>query len=229
MWQRVQQAFSDALERAAVGAARILPGLVVLAVVLGASFAVASAMRAALRRACRAIGLDRRAHGWGLGDAQEVLPARSITAVVAGVGFWAVILAGFLIGLQVFDTTTELAMRALAYLPQVLVALLLFGVAFPASRFLERAVLISAVNMQLRSARLLSMGVKWLVLVFGASMAMEHLGIGGMLVTISFSILFGGIVLGVALAVGLGSREEVRRAWDERHDRREATDELHHL
>ena len=99
------------------------------------------------------------------------------------------------------------------------------------SRFLARSVLISAVNMQIQSARLLSLGVKWLVIVLTLAMALDHLRIGGMVVQLSFAILFGGIVLALALAVGLGSKEMVSRSWERQTDKvdREMEEHFHHL
>ena len=58
-----------------------------------------------------------------------------------------------------------------------------------------RGVLIGAVNMNLHYARLLSLGIKWLVLVFTAAMVLDHLSIGTAIVDLAFGILFGGIVL----------------------------------
>jgi hypothetical protein len=99
------------------------------------------------------------------------------------------------------------------------------------ARFLARAVLISAVNMQIQSARLLSMAMKWLVLVFAAAMALDHLRIGGDIVRLGFAILFGGIVLALALAIGLGSKEIVSRSWERQsHSKAEPSDDaLKHL
>ncbi|MFP5204251.1 MAG: hypothetical protein ACLGSH_02720, partial [Acidobacteriota bacterium] len=47
-----------------------------------------------------------------------------------------------------------------------------------------------------------------------AAMALEHLDVGVQIVELAFSILFGGIVLTLALAVGLGSRHLVSRSLE---------------
>jgi hypothetical protein len=84
--------------------------------------------------------------------------------------------------------------------------------------------------MQIESARLISLGVKWLILVLAAAMALEHLGIGGSIVRLAFAILFGGIVLALALAVGLGSKDVVSRSWERReHETQETEQPFHHL
>ncbi len=74
--------------------------------------------------------------------------------------------------------------------------------------------LISAVNAQLQYAQVLSLGVKWLVLVLTAAMVLDHLEVGGNIVELAFGILFGGIVLTLSLAVGLGSRDLVSRSLE---------------
>jgi hypothetical protein len=68
-----------------------------------------------------------------------------------------------------------------------------------------------------------------MLLVLAAAMALQHLGIGGSIVTLSFAILFGGIVLALALAVGLGSKDMVSRSWEQQgrdEERREHVDHL---
>jgi hypothetical protein len=129
---------------------------------------------------------------------------------------WLIIFIGFLIGISAFDATltSQLVVQAFKYLPNVLVAIVLLLAGNVVSRFLARGVLISAVNMNLQYARLLSLGVKWLVLVTSAAMALDHLGVGGRIVHLAFGILFGGIVLALSLAVGLGSKDMVSRSLE---------------
>ena len=107
----------------------------------------------------------------------------------------------------------------LPYLTHFVGATLLLIAGTLLARFLARSVLIGAVNEQLQYARFLSLGVKWLVLVLTAAMVLDHLKIGGDVVVLAFGILFGGIVLTLALAVGLGSRELVSRSLESHVER----------
>jgi len=68
--------------------------------------------------------------------------------------------------------------------------------------------------LNLQYARFLSIGVKWLVIVLAVAMALEHLRIAPGVVQLAFGILFGGIVLSLALAVGLGSKEFVTKSLE---------------
>jgi hypothetical protein len=70
------------------------------------------------------------------------------------------------------------------------------------------------VNLNLQYARLLSLGVKWLVVVLAVAMALEHLKIAPGIVDLAFGILFGGIVLTLVLAVALNSKELVNKSLE---------------
>jgi hypothetical protein len=50
-------------------------------------------------------------------------------------------------------------------------------------------------------------------------MALDHLNIGGGVVELAFGILFGGIVLTLSLAIGLGARDLVSRSTEKTMDK----------
>ena len=124
-------------------------------------------------------------------------------------------------------------LSVLNYLPNVFAAGLILVVGIIFARFAARGILISAVNLHIQWARLLSLGVKWLVIVLAGAMALEHLGIGGQIVRLGFGILFGGIVLALALAVGLGSKDMVSRSLERQTgksvEEEESAGRFHHL
>jgi hypothetical protein len=128
--------------------------------------------------------------------------------------FWVFVVIGIAVGADAFGASSHsgIAEGLLAYLPRLIGAGVILLVGNIVARFLSRGVLIGAVNMNLQYARLLSLGIKWLVLVLTAAMALDHLEIGQQVVDLAFGILFGGIVLSLALSVGLGSRELVSRS-----------------
>lgn len=238
MLERTKQVFAELLDRIVAAVVWLMPGLLAMVVILLVTALIAIGVRAAVRRFLHRFDFDRRMRDWGLVPAGAVVaPEGGPTVWVARLGFWLVMALGFVAGLSVFDAaaTRGLAERLAGYIPNVVVALIIFITGAAASRFLERSVLISAVNMGVQSARLVALGVRWLVLVFGTAMALVHLGIGGGIVTLSFGILFGGIVLALALAVGLGARDMVERSLEKRfstpppEEKEQDKQELSHL
>ena len=109
--------------------------------------------------------------------------------------------------------TPQFTSILIPYLTHAVGAILILIAGTVLARFLSRSVLIGAVNLQLQYARFLSLGVKWLVLVLTAAMVLDHLEIGGAIVALAFGILFGGIVLTLALAIGLARATWSAARW----------------
>ncbi len=224
MWTQVGQSLSESASRVLAGLASILPGAAALVLALIVAVLLAVSVRWLIWRVLRAMRFDDRLETLGFSPVAEWSPAKSPALLVARFAYWVVILLGLLIGLAAIDANQMSAMmgRVLFYLPNVFVAVILVLLGGVLARFLARTVLIGAVNMQIQSARLLSAGVKWMILVLAVAMALDHLSIGGDVLKLAFAILFGGIVFAMALAVGLGSKEMVSRTWEHQADRRES-------
>jgi hypothetical protein len=214
MWAQVEQIMRAAADRVLQTLAGLVPGLLALAAVLIAAVILAVVLRVIVIRALDGIAFDRRAPQWGLGMLAEWAPTKSASAFVGRAVQWAVLVSGLLVALTAIDAAvpSRFALSIFEYAPHVLAALIVLAVGTVFAQFVARAVLIGAVNMQIRSARVLSQGVKWLVLVVAGAMAIEQLQVGRQILVLAFGILFGGVVLAVALAVGLGARDVVGRA-----------------
>jgi hypothetical protein len=216
IWRTMSDALHESIYRVLSLLISILPGILAFLVALALLSLVGLALSALLRRVLAAAKFDDRlAHsrgnsGWAL--------STSPTALIVRAAFWACVLLGLIIGVSAFDasyaTAAALPSSLLPYLARVVGAAFLLIAGNLSARFLARSVLIGAVNMQLQYARFLSLGIKWLVLVLTGAMVLDHLQIGGNVVALAFGILFGGIVLTLALAVGLGSRDLVSRSLE---------------
>ena len=231
MWEQVQKVVSQSAGRIADNIAAFLPGVLAFLVISALAIVSAAIVRWLLLRLLRRVGFDHWTDQAGFSSLAEWSPARSPTLLVARVVAWGVLLVGMLLGVAALDSplTSRLTITLLDYVPHLVAAVLILLVGHWVGRFLAHGVLIGAVNMHVHSARLLSLGVKWLVYVLAAAMALEHLGIGGQIVLLAFGILFGGIVLTLALAVGLGSKEAVSRSLERQFREDRDKEEIHHL
>lgn len=221
IWRHMSDALFQSINRVLSLLISILPGILAFFVALLLFSLLGFAISAVMRRLLAAIRFDERiARNRG---GAEWAPTTSPTELVARTSFWGLFLLGLIIGVSAFDasyaTGTALPITFLPYLTRAVGAILLFVAGTLIARFLARTVLIGAVNAQLHYARFLSLGVKWLVFVLTAAMILDHLQIGGTIVGLAFGILFGGIVLTLALAVGLGSRDLVSRSLENRVER----------
>jgi hypothetical protein len=229
MWVQIEQALNQSMIRVLNELASLLPGMAALILAVIVSTLVAWILSVLLRLSLHGLRFDERLTRRGAASSLvEWSPENSPTLLVTRVVFWSVVLVGFLIGIAAFDATVTSmpTIQLFGYLRNVVAAALVLLAGSVVARFLARSVLIGAVNMNLQHARLLSAGVKWMVLVLALAMALDHLAIGGKIVHIAFGILFGGIVLALALAVGLGSKELVGRSL-EREAGKKSTDDEH--
>jgi hypothetical protein len=221
IWRHMSAALHESLYRVLSLLIAVLPGILAFFVALGIFSLIGAALSSLLRRVLVLFKFDDRM-ARNRGNA-EWTPSTSPTDIIARVTFWACVLLGLIIGVAAFDTSyatgTALPISLLPYFTHAVGAILLLIAGNLIARFLARSVLIGAVNAQLQYARFLSLGVKWLVLVLTAAMVLDHLEVGGDIVELAFGILFGGIVLTLALAIGLGSRDLVSRSLESHVER----------
>jgi hypothetical protein len=220
IWHHMSDALHQSIYRVLTLLIAVLPGILAFVVALVLFTLCGMLVSWFLRRCLTWMKFDLRLTRKS-GDNWS--PASSPTEIVARSSFWVCVLLGLIIGVSAFDTSyatgTALPITLLPYVTHAVGAALILIAGIVIARFLARSVLISAVNAQLQYARILSLGVKWLVLVLTAAMVLDHLQVGGNVVELAFGILFGGIVLTLALAVGLGSRDLVSRSLESHVER----------
>jgi hypothetical protein len=230
MVDQFDRALRLASARIVESVANFLPGALVFLMLLVAALLVAIVLRYALHKALNGLEFDRRAELLGISLA-EWTPSRSASTLVASVAYWTVLLLGLLLGLTALDAAlpSRFALSVLEYVPHLVAALAILVVGGIVARFLARAMLIGAVNMGVQYARLLSLTVKWLVLIVATAMALDHVGLGRTVLLLAFGILLGGVVLAIALAVGLGARDVVSRALERQLREPTRDDTLDHV
>lgn len=161
--------------------------------------------------------IDRGAARLGIMGPLSRAGISSLATLVGRVVQWTIIGAALIPALYSLDArvASDLVGRSLLYLPHLVVAMVLLWIGFVLSRFLSRGVLIAAVNARMRAAKLLAGATRSAVMLVAIAVAFEHIGIGRATILTAFAILFGGVTLAAALAVGLGSQDIVRRWLDE--------------
>ncbi len=127
-------------------------------------------------------------------------------------------------------TTAGLMRQLLSFFPNVIAAGLLLLVGVLLANFFSEAALIATVNAQIQEARLIASLIRWAILLFTAAMVLTELGIAKEIVVAAFSILFGGVVLALSIALGLGGRNIARDALERRWKKtNKERDEVTHL
>lgn len=165
--------------------------------------------------------LDRTVARLGLARSLETIGVRSSVRTLSTAARWLVILLASVMALGVLDgrLAGELMRRLILYLPELAVALVILAAGWILAGHLSRAVLIAAVNNEVRSARRLGTVTRILVMMVTLAVACEEAGIGRTTMLVAFGILFGAVALAAALAVGFGAQDVVRQWISQRLDK----------
>ena len=119
--------------------------------------------------------------------------------------------------------------RFFLFLPRLFVALFIMFFGLLAASFFSRAALLAGVNANVPSPRLLSTSIRSVIIIFVLSVVFEELGLAEQTMLVTFGIAFGALMLGLAIAFGMGGRDLARRFLETRFLRRkkeENEDEL---
>jgi len=105
--------------------------------------------------------------------------------------------------------------RLLAYVPHVILAAFILVLGLVVAHFV--AGMIDAVirGMDLPEPEFIAKIAKWAILLFAVTASLEELGFMSLFVGLTSDIFFGGIVLALALAFGLGGRDAASRFLDD--------------
>jgi hypothetical protein len=175
------------------------------------------------------------------GEVTEILRRGGITeplsSLLAQAVGWLTVFIFFIIALGALQVpeVEHLLGEFFLYIPNIIVAVIIVFLGYMLSNFLARAVLLASVNAGIKASGLISKLARFGVLAFTVSMALEQLGIGKDTIVAAFTIIFGGIVLTLALAFGLGARDaakeylESRLKSTEEPKKEEKNDEFTHL
>jgi len=199
--------------------AGVLPGLLAMLTLLALGALLGWAASAMLTRLARALDVDRRSEAWGLTAAwSRAGISRKPSQVLGLLAFWGLFAIFTTMGIDALALpgAPGVAATVVQFVPRLVAALLILMVGWLAANFLGQGVLIAAVNAGVPEARLLARAVRWGVLLFAAGTTLTQLGIGKEMVLVAFAVTFGGLILALALAFGLGGRGLAREILEHR-------------
>jgi hypothetical protein len=190
-----------------------VPRLVAALIIFAGGLIVSLVIRRLIHRVLVSVHFDRVSRRSGASDLLERSEMPPAEVLVARVFFW-IVLIGFAVSaidtLQ-FANFQGLVHEFFRFVPRFLAALLVFALGFLIGNFLWRATLLAAVNAGLPGARLMSGALRVLVIAIGVVMALEQLGLATTVVLTAFAITFGALMLGTAIAFGLGGRDAAKQ------------------
>jgi small-conductance mechanosensitive channel len=211
----------DSVQSAFDGFFAFLPNLLGFIVILVVGYIVARVVAGVVRKVLDKMGLDRHLQS---SDANKyvdrVLPGASATRGIARVVFWLVFVFFLFaaIGALKIPAVTTFMNRVLAYLPNVIAAIVIFVAAALIAGAVAAAV--TKIMGDTPTGKIVATIVPALVMVIAMFMILNQLKIAEQIVSIAFAATMGALALGLALAFGLGGRDVARRLLEDAYSKR---------
>jgi len=218
MRQMIIDELTQAMQELTRGFAHILPRIIVLVIIAFAGWVVAYLLKVFLRSILRLIKFDKLSENAGASQLLTKAALPSATEMVSRFAFWVTWLGFILLGVRVLGILglQEQIARFFLFLPRLFVAMFILFFGLLAASFFSRAALLAAVNANVPSPRVLSLALRTIIIVFVLSIVFEELGLAEQTMLVAFGIAFGALMLGLAIAFGMGGRDLARRFLEKR-------------
>lgn len=210
---QISTAFQDAIRKFIDYLPQIAGALIVIII----GWLIARLLQAVVYRELRRLRFDRALHtsaaGAYIGRVME-----SPSRVTARITFWVIFLIflSFALSALHIEVLTFILDGIYAYLPRVIIAVLIFLIASAISA--GGAAFVSRIMGRTALAKVVATIIPALTLSIAAFMILDELGIAPAIVTITYAAIMGSLALGLALAFGLGGRDHAKALLDQAYD-----------
>jgi hypothetical protein len=207
----------------------IFQSIIVMIIVMILGFIVSWFIKRALVKILMLFRFDKWAHEVGITAFLEKGGVQIPPSVIIGkIAYWIFIVAFFSFGLNFIGISqfAEYTTKISSALPNIAVSLviIIFGLIF--SNFMNKVIFMTCENANIRYGDLIAKGVRVFLVIITFGIVFEYMGVGNTIITISFLIIFGGIIMTLSLALGIGLshvvgdliKEKVRERGERKKD-----------
>jgi small-conductance mechanosensitive channel len=196
-----------------------LPNIIGFLIILVIGYVIAKVVKGVVARVLEKVGLDRALHTSDAGRyVERVSPGASPARLIGSVAFWFIFLFAIsaAIGALKIPALSAFIAQVQAFLPNIIVALLIFVIA---------AVLAGAVGAAAHklmgdtpTGKMVRAIAPALIMAIALFMVLDQLRIAPQIVTITYAGLIGMLALAGALAFGLGGRDLAAQMLGQAYD-----------
>ena len=210
---------ADSVQQGLDGLLGFIPNILGFLVILLIGYLIARVVKGIVAKLLERVGLDRTLHESDAGRyVERVSPGASPARLIGSVAFWFIFLFAIsaAIGALGIPALSNFIAQVQAFLPNIVVALLIFVVA---------AALAGAVGAAAHrlmgdtpTGRIVRAVAPALIMAIALFMVLDQLRIAHQIVTITYAGLIGMLALAGALAFGLGGRDVASRMLNDAYD-----------
>lgn len=202
------------LENFWAGFVEFVPNLLAMLIIFIGGVAAAWVVRTVLAKVLSVMAFDTWCEKCGItAIIRKADIWRSPSEVFSRLVYWLLVIVFLMVALSALrlEAIDNLNAQFFQYLPSALSAFFILVAGYAIAGFVSRAALIAAVNSGYPYAKLVAQSVRLLIIVLTLAMAFEQLQIAPRITMAAFSIVFGGIVLAIAISLGVGGIETARK------------------
>jgi hypothetical protein len=217
MFASVQVA--DSIQQGLDSLLGFIPNILGFLVILAIGYVIAKVVKGIVARLLEKVGLDRTLHSSDAGKyVERVSPGASPARLIGSVAFWFIFLFAIsaAIGALKIPALSTFIAQVQAFLPNIIVALLIFVIA---------AALAGAVGAAAHrlmgdtpTGKMVRAIAPALIMAIALFMVLDQLRIAPQIVTITYAGLIGMLALAGALAFGLGGRDLAAQMLGQAYD-----------
>ena len=202
--------------------AHLLPRLLAVLIIALLGWLIAYVIKIVLRGVLRLVKFDRLSERAGAAQLLNNVALPSPSELLCQLVFWLAWLGILLAGISFLGIAGLQSHIGgfFLFLPRFFAALFIVFLGMLAAGFFARAALLAAVNSEMPSPQILSDVVRVVIVVLAIAMAFEELRLAQNTMLIAFSIVFGALMLGLAIAFGMGGRDLARQFLERRFSQR---------
>ncbi len=181
--------------------------IIVMIIVMILGFIISWFVKKLLSKALVLFRFDKWAQDAGIITFLEKGGIKTPPSLILGkIVYWVFIVLFLSFGLNYMGITqfSEYASRISSALPNIIASMVIVIIGIIFSNFLGRIIYLTCENAKIKYGDFIAKGVRILLIVITFGIVFEYIGLGNTIVTISFLIVFGGIVLTMSLALGIG-------------------------
>ena len=185
-----------------------IPNIIGFLVILLIGWVIAKIVRTVVNKALDKLGVDKALHSSAAGEyVEKVSPGAKPSHLIGAVAYWFIFLFALsaAIGALKIAALTEFIAQVQAFLPNIIVAILIFVIAAVLAGAVAGAV--QKLMGDTPTGKMVTAVVPGLILAIGMFMVLNQLKIAEEIVTITYAMLLGMLALAGALAFGLGGRD----------------------
>jgi hypothetical protein len=210
---------ADSIQQGLDSLLGFIPNILGFLVILAIGYVIAKVVKGIVARLLEKVGLDRTLHSSDAGKyVERVSPGASPARLIGSVAFWFIFLFAIsaAIGALKIPALSTFIAQVQAFLPNIIVALLIFVIA---------AALAGAVGAAAHrlmgdtpTGKMVRAIAPALIMAIALFMVLDQLRIAPQIVTITYAGLIGMLALAGALAFGLGGRDLAAQMLGQAYD-----------